>query len=315
MLRSAAIAIALGFCVGLCACEGSEDTVGEAGPTTSTGTGVGAGGGGGATSTGTVGTGGGGGSVGGAGGGEPVGTEGCGQPLSDSTEQWVAKTVDVDGAPRDYFVYLPAGYDASRPYPVVYQFHGCSGNVDKQNNHPPVQDYAGGEAIHIRGRAVGDCWDTAADGTGVAFFDAVVPEVEATWCADSDRRFATGYSSGSFMSHRLSCVRGDMLRGVATIAGGVAGQSCVDRTAALLIHDEDDTTVNISTSEQARDRHLASNGCDAQAPTTPGDHPPCEVYADCDPGYPVVWCQTSGNDHGRQDSLSAPAFWDFIGAL
>jgi polyhydroxybutyrate depolymerase len=244
-----------------------------------------------------------------------VGTDGCGEPLADGTENWVAKTVDVDGTDRDYFVYLPASYDPDRPYPVVYQFHGCSSNVDKQNNNPPVQDQSGGDAIHIRGRAVDNCWDTAADGTGVAFFDAVVPVVEATWCADPERRFATGYSSGSFMSHRLSCVRGDMLRGVATIAGGLAGNSCQGQVAALLIHDEDDGTVNISASESARDRHLDNNGCDAQAATTPDDHSPCQVYAGCTAGYPVQWCQTTGMDHARQDSLSAPAFWDFLAAL
>ncbi|MBW2458336.1 MAG: hypothetical protein JRI68_27785, partial [Deltaproteobacteria bacterium] len=177
------VAIALSCSALLLSCEETDDTRAGAGPTAS-GTGgssSGTGGSAGGTSTGSTSTGPGGSAAGGGGGGQTVGTEGCGEPLADGTEQWVAKTVNVDGTDRDYFVYLPASYDPDRPYPVVYQFHGCSSNVDKQNNNPPVQDQSGGGAIHIRGRAVDNCWDTAADGTGVAFFDAVVPVVEAAW--------------------------------------------------------------------------------------------------------------------------------------
>lgn len=316
MRHSSYIAITLSSCLLLFACEDSDDTgAGASGTTIVTGGSGGTGGSGAGTSSGGASTGGSGGTAGDGGGGSTAGSEGCGEPLADATEQWVVKTIDVGGSDRDYYVYLPAGYDPDRPYPVVYQFHGCSGNPDKHNNNPPVQDYSGADAIIIRGRAVGDCWDNSADGTGVALFDELVPEVEATWCADPERRFATGYSSGSFMSHQLACVRGDMLRGVATIAGGLAGNGCVGQTAALLIHDEDDGTVPISASEQARDRHLDNNSCDAQAATSPGDHPPCVVYAGCDAGYPVQWCQTSGMGHARQDSLSAPAFWDFFAAL
>lgn len=244
-----------------------------------------------------------------------VGTDGCGQPAADPSESWIGKTLDVDSTTREWFVWLPANYDPETPYPVVYQFHGCSSSANKENNNPPVQAQSGDAAIHIRGRAVGNCWDTAANGADVAFFDALVAEVEATWCADVDRRFATGYSSGAFMTHRLACDRGDVLRGVASIAGGLGGNDCNGQVAALLIHDLNDSTVNISASESARDRHLANNGCDSGAATTPTEHAPCEAYASCDAGYPVVWCQTAGQDHSRQDGLSAPAFWDFLSAL
>ena len=73
--------------------------------------------------------------------------------------------------------------------------------------------------------------------------------------------------------------------------------------------------VNISASEGARDTHLQRNGCDDASPTSPVDPSPCEAYAGCDEGYPVVWCQTSGQFHGRQDELAATAFWGFLDAL
>ena len=238
-------------------------------------------------------------------------TGGCGQEATIARARWVERSVEVDGVMRTWFVWLPETYDPNRTYPVVYQFHGCSDN--RETNNPPVQRESGEDAIHVRGRAIGRCWNEGAD---VAFFDAMVVEVESNWCADPGRRFATGYSSGSFMTHRLSCDRGDVLRGVASIAGGRGGNSCVGRVAALMIHDVDDPTVNISTSYAARDLNLTRNACgDATAAREPFDPSPCEVWTGCDAGYPVVFCQTSGMNHSRQDGLSAPAFWSFLSGL
>lgn len=247
--------------------------------------------------------------------GEPIGTEGCGLPAVDATMQWAEHDIVVGSEMRQYFVWLPEPYDPMRAYPVVYQFHGCSDGDDRWTNNPPVQDESGPDAIHIRGKAVASCWDASPQGPDLTFFDALVTDVELTWCADAERRFATGYSGGSFMTHMLACARADKLRAVATIAGGQVGSDCTGQVAALLIHDADDQTVNISNSIAARDDHLARNHCDTAAPTMPIDPAPCEAYQGCDEGYPVVWCQTAGQDHSRQDELSAPAFWGFLSAL
>lgn len=250
-----------------------------------------------------------------SGSGGSVGTLGCGVAPVDATAQWAEHQMFVDGVMRQYFVWLPEPYDPQRAYPVVYQFHGCSDGDDRWTNNPPVQDHSGADAIHVRGKAVASCWDASPQGPDLVFFDALVTEVESGWCADPERRFATGYSGGSFMAHMLACTRANQLRAVATIAGGQAGSGCTGEVAALLIHDADDHTVDIANSIAARDDHLARNHCDATAPTTPTDPVPCQAYAGCDDGEPVVWCQTAGQDHSRQDELSAPAFWTFLSAL
>lgn len=236
-----------------------------------------------------------------------MGTTGCGNDPG-ATEEWLERSVDVDGETRTYFVYLPPGYDPQQAYPVVYQFHGCSDN--RESNNVPVQKHSGAAAIHVRGRAVERCWDTGANGPDVSFFDAMVGSVEAEVCADPERRFASGYSSGAFMSHRLACVRGDMLRAVATIGGGQGGNGCAGSVGALIMHDSTDMTVLIPTSISARDAHLSRNACGDT--TVPWSHDPCVEYQGCDAGLPVVWCETTGNQHGRQDSLTGPAFWDFF---
>lgn len=243
------------------------------------------------------------------------GTPGCGEPSAIATRTWVSMPIDLAGVPREYFVRLPDGYDPTRRYPIVYQLHGCSSSPNREANNVPVENASGDDAIHVRGRAAASCWDTAASGVDVAYFDAMRTEVEARWCVDPARRFATGYSSGAFMAHRLACLRGDLLRGVATIAGGQGGSSCAGPVAALLIHDENDSTVAIRASVQARDNHLARNGCATATAPTPTAHPPCVAYSGCATGLPVVWCQTSGQDHARQDGLATPIFWDFLSTL
>jgi len=243
------------------------------------------------------------------------GGAGCGRPTTLMTGSWVAQSLMVGGSARDYFVYLPAGYDPTRAYPVVYQFHGCSSSADRQNNNVPVEKHSGEDAIHIRGRAAADCWDTKASGVDVPFVDALIPAVDEAFCTDTSRRYATGYSGGSFMAHVLACTHGSQLRAVATIAGGQAGNACTGNVAALLIHDDTDGVVKSSASVAARDDHAKRNHCDTAAARTPTADPPCEAYAGCDAGKPVVWCPTTGKGHDRQDSLAGPAFWHFLSAL
>jgi polyhydroxybutyrate depolymerase len=225
-------------------------------------------------------------------------------------ETFAKRAIEVGGVAREVWVRLPAGYDPERAYPVVYQLHGCSGEPDRESNNVPVERESAGEAIHVRGKARVDCWDPAPAGEDVAYFDVMLETVEAAVCVDTARRFVTGYSSGASLAHGVACVRGDRLRGVATIAGGFVGGNCTGSVAALLIHDLNDPVVDISASVATRDAHLARNHC-----ATPTDQPPCVGYTGCDAGKPVVWCQTTGQEHERQDAFAAPVFWSFLSAL
>lgn len=238
--------------------------------------------------------------------------EGCGEAASIALGSWVEQSVAVAGeGDRAYFVRLPTGYDPDREYPVVYQLHGCSSNPDRESNNVPVENQTGTDAIHVRGRAADNCWDNTTD---LPYFDAMVDDVEASFCTDTDRRMLTGYSSGAFFAHRIACVRGDQFLGVATIAGGSPGSNCVGEVAVLQIHDTNDNTVLIGNSGYpTRDFWVSANGCDDT--TTDTDPEPCVAYDGCNVGTPVVWCETSQQDHSRQDSFAAPIFWDFLSSL
>jgi poly(3-hydroxybutyrate) depolymerase len=240
--------------------------------------------------------------------GAGMGSMGCGMAVTQTARQWVEATpLEVSGAMRRWWTYLPNNYDPMRRYPVVYLFHGC-GN---ETNNVAMQNVVGENAILVRGKAVSDCWVTDTNSADVAFFDALVTAFEARYCADTTRRFAVGYSSGSWLINTLECVRGGILRAAASVAGGSPRRnSCTGPTLArVFVHDADDMDNEISGSITERDRLLTANGCNATAAPVPEDPAPCARYQGCMPGVPVIWCETMGQGHARQDTLASTAAW------
>lgn len=254
---------------------------------------------------------------GGGAGGQSTGSKssaGCTKPATQALNMWVDSMVMTSGANRPYAVRLPTGYDATRAYPIIMLLHGCSSGT----NNVPMDKVTGSDAILVRGTgsAANTCWDTKANGPDVAFFDAMVADVKARFCADENRIFAVGYSSGSWLINQLSCIRADVLRGAATVSGGeAAGNNCGGPVARIYIHDSDDTDNVIAGGIKARDRQLTQNGCDKAIAPVATDPAPCQAYASCPAAEPVVWCQTSGKMHGRQDDFAPGVFWNFFKKL
>jgi hypothetical protein len=89
--------------------------------------------------------------------------------------------------------------------------------------------------------------------------------------------------------------------------------------AGIFLHDKDDTQNQIAGGMHARDVLLQENGC-AMTTTAYTDVPAntvglCVQYDGCKPGYPVVWCQTSGINHDPQQTRSPELFWRFLSKL
>ncbi|HYJ08565.1 MAG TPA: hypothetical protein VEX18_06140 [Polyangiaceae bacterium] len=255
-----------------------------------------------------------GGSAGGGGKTEVVKSAGCTDGATQMLNQWVESMVMTEGSNRPYSVRLPTGYDPMRAYPVVVLLHGCSGGT----NNVPMENETGADAILVRGTgsAANTCWETGADSADVAFFDAMVADAKMRFCTDENRFFAVGYSSGSWLVNQLTCIRADVLRGAASVAGGESSRGdCGSPVARIFLHDEDDNDNQIADSERARDRQLTQNMCDEAAAPMPVDPSPCVLYQGCAAGYPVQWCPTMGKMHGRQDDFAPELFWNFFKAL
>lgn len=239
-------------------------------------------------------------------------SEGCGRPAGQVTEKWILRMVTAAGVERRVWFYLPKNYDPQRPYPTVFLFHGCS-DAGRENNNVPIQNASKEDAVLVRGMSVDRCWDTSANGPDVALFDEMVKVAQANFCVDSSRLFGVGYSSGTHLVNLLGCSRGNVLRATGALAGGLPSvPACVGRVAGIFLQDAGD---NLKAAETARDRLLRANMCDTSITPVRQGPAPCVRYQGCAPGYPVDWCQTTGQGHNRQDSLTPGAFWSFFAAL
>ena len=300
---------------------GGMSTGGAAGSGTAAGMGGELGGGAGGMSGAAGGGGGadGGGADGGNGSAKAMPSAGCTNPMNQALGQWVPYTVTAkDPATmmdlkREYFVGLPLTYDPMKPHRLMFMFPGCT---DRGDDAAKLWEAPGADAIVVGPSPanVGGCFTYSLDSKDVAFFDEMLKVLEASFCVDKSRVFTSGHSSGSYLSNILGCQRSDKLRAQGNIAGKLPGidlTKCLTQSiAGMLIHDQDDGTNPIAGGILARDRLIKLNGCTTQ--TKPVEPAPCVEYQGCKPGYPVVWCQTKGKGHNRQDAFSVPALYNFF---
>jgi polyhydroxybutyrate depolymerase len=250
---------------------------------------------------------------------------GCGIAPAQTLATYVKHDITVTGlkatdvamyGSRNYYLRLPTGYNPARKYTTVFLGPGCGGNGSQVI---PVQNASMGDAIIVGLSPVGQCFETNGQASPeIPFFDAVLAEVEGSVCVDKARVFVAGFSSGSWLTNNLSCARAGIIRGQGNATGGEPGNqgTCTGPVAAMLAHDTTDTANKIEGGEAARDRIRKLNGCgDDTLPYDAGTPSPCVIYQGCMPGYPVVWCATTGKGHSDQIPISTTGFWKFWSSL
>jgi poly(3-hydroxybutyrate) depolymerase len=151
---------------------------------------------------------------------DSVKSSGCGQAGAQPGELNL-KSTDGNGRSRSYLIRIPADYEASRPYPLIFVFHGAGGN-SRQSHSWGLQNAEGASAgaifvfpdgIAYKNFGVG--WDDTTDGYDLPFFDHMSKDIEAQYCIDTARVFVAGFSWGGDFATALACHRGDEIRAVA----------------------------------------------------------------------------------------------------
>jgi polyhydroxybutyrate depolymerase len=143
----------------------------------------------------------------------------------------------------------------------------------------------------------------------VTFFDALLADVQRSYCVDRGRVFSTGHSFGGYMTHTLGCLRPDVLRAIAPVAGGLVAKGCGKAVPAWMTHASNDPVVAFKVGVAARDHWRSAAAC-AEA-THPVEPAGCVAYEQCT--VPVQWCAHDEQHHWP--AFASAAIWRFFAAL
>ena len=233
----------------------------------------------------------------------------------------------VAGASRNYSIYVPASYDGSKAYPVVFVLHGDGGTGDGVRGELTVEPAANDAAIFVYPDGLNQTWDTddwVDPNKDVPFIDALVSTIQSAYCTDTKRLFVTGISRGAYMSNQLGCWRGGVFRAVASHSGGgpydTDGKHFDDNgnlicpglpVPALMIHGDADQVVDISEGEKSLTYWTLADKC--QMATTAALPSPCLSQDSCTPS-PVTFCKIPGLGHTMW-SEAPSAIWSFFDSM
>jgi poly(3-hydroxybutyrate) depolymerase len=237
-------------------------------------------------------------------------SSGCGAGRAWTTGE---RTIMSGSVERVYYVKLPENYNPFTPYPLIFAFHGRSGDYRSfTEGYYNLQTVVGDDAILVYPNGLPNAagvtqWTHETD---LVFFDDLYHELEQNICFDISRVFAVGHSAGAGFVHTLGCMRGDVLRAIAPVAGTLLDhESCVGQVAVMQIQGKNDTYVPLGMIKPARDYWIAINSC-TKGETHDGVDPSCVAYDDCDPQFPVQYCEHDG-DHDWPN-FASDAIWTFF---
>jgi poly(3-hydroxybutyrate) depolymerase len=257
---------------------------------------------------------GGGGSAGGAAGGA-MPSAGCtsatGTPASGRF------MIDASGMQREYIIKIPAGYDRTHPYRLIFAFHGRMYDAESvdaggapttagQGPYYGMEPRSGGSAIFVAPQALSSSWTNAND---IPYVNAMIARFKAELCIDQSRIFIAGFSMGAIQTIALTCAQSSVFRAVAPMSG--SPQSPCSDTMPIAYqgsHGTNDTTITIANGRMVRDAFRMRNHCTT---TTVADtQAGCVTYQGCDPGKPVSWCEFDGVH--QPPPFSGDMLWRFF---
>ncbi len=192
---------------------------------------------------------------------------------------------------RPFSVFVPTGYEAATPMPLVVLLHGYGATGEIQEAYfklQPLAEERGFLYVHpdgtvdARGKqfwnATDACCgfgDPAVDDS--AYVMAIIDQVKADYSIDPKRVFLIGHSNGGFMSYRMACDHADVIAGIASLAGATFADpaACTpsEPVSVLQIHGTADATINY-------------NGADIIGRPYPGAQTTAATWAsynECDP--------------------------------
>lgn len=250
-----------------------------------------------------------------------TGSEGCGKTAT-RPDPASKQTLPVSGTNRTYLLFLPTNYDKSKPYPVVFAFHGGGGNGAAARNDFKLEAAANNGAILV----YPDGGWNYGSGTDVAFFDAILKDMKSKYCLDTKRVFATGFSLGGIFVNGLGCLRGGTtVRGIVPVAGSGPNPNMAPAQAdiacpagtppsdvpTMVIHGTADGNALYKYGQWEAEFWRKWNGATTTTTTSPAPYSGCVDYQGG--RVPVRFCTHSGGH--MVPSWAGSYIWSFVQSI
>jgi poly(3-hydroxybutyrate) depolymerase len=130
---------------------------------------------------------------------------------------------------RDYYVYVPKSYTASKPVSFVFSLHGLGDNAlhfSERTNLTVQSEIYGFILCYPQGYdgVLGTAWNagTCCQDQNIdddTFLLTVVGNIRSTFNIRSNSIHSMGFSNGGFMSERFGCMHADLFSSIASVSG------------------------------------------------------------------------------------------------
>jgi polyhydroxybutyrate depolymerase len=240
--------------------------------------------------------------------------------------------IESGGVARRFRVTAPDSALRGAPVPLLLVFHGVGADaaiIDANTGFPAKAAAEGFVAAAGDGLGrswnAGVCCDPAAaeNVDDVGFTRDMVAAIEAEYCIDRARVYATGFSNGAAMVFRLACEASDLFAAFAPVAGALALPSCAPAAPRPIdvVNNVSDPVVPFPLGETSFAAFLDRNRCgDARRTEQPAPNATCEVAPDCADGATTALCAVTGLSHQWPGGATNPAgpfratdaIWEFF---
>ncbi len=159
------------------------------------------------------------------------------------------RSIDVDGRSRTYHIHVPPTYDANKPTPLVFIFHGMGGDapaIIQITGMSRKSDQAGFLVVYPEGSGSKELrtWeagqrrgpDAGDHPNDVEFVRALLAELPKLLSIDTTRVYAAGISNGGMLCYRLASELSDRFAAIASVAGPTAYEIAPPKELVPVLH-------------------------------------------------------------------------------
>lgn len=206
-------------------------------------------------------------------------------------------TIMIAWKSREYLLSIPTNYTKNKQYSLIVASHG------RTNSNAEVRDYMGLEwsrrgwvqtdfiIAYPAGIDVASGGRSWSEAESITFFDAMIEQIGEAYCVNRSEIYLVGHSLGGWFTHKLACLRGEIVRGMAGVGSAGYSGNCTGPVASLLYQNVDDKLSPYSSWVSGREIRKKVNLCSNETTQVKIGSLTCQKSEKCSSNSPVIWCE------------------------